>query len=107
MSVAATVAPAVSAAGQATIRVMVVDDAVVVRGLVSRWIEEEPGLEVVASLRTGRDAVAQIERVNPDVVVLDLAGGSFSVRGHPVQVQLDGVGAGILEQPGVADPAAG
>jgi two-component system chemotaxis response regulator CheB len=51
---------------------MVVDDAVVVRGLVSRWIEEEPGLEVVASLRTGRQAVDQVERTNPDVVILDV-----------------------------------
>ena len=51
---------------------MVVDDAVVVRGLVSRWIEEEPGLSVVASLRTGREAVDQLERVNPDVVILDI-----------------------------------
>src|SRR5712691_6120283 len=72
MSVAATVAPAVSAGGQAPIRVMVVDDAVVVRGLVSRWIEEEPGLEVAASLRTGRQAVDQLERANPDVVILDV-----------------------------------
>jgi len=51
---------------------MVVDDAVVVRGLVSRWIEEEPGLEVAASLRTGRQAVDQLERANPDVVILDV-----------------------------------
>src|SRR5437660_2200034 len=72
MSFAASAAPAAPTAGQAPIRVMVVDDAVVVRGLVSRWIEEEPGLELAASLRTGRDAVAQIERANPDVVVLDV-----------------------------------
>ena len=39
------------------IRVMIVDDAVVVRGLFARWVEAEPDLEVVASLRTGRDAV--------------------------------------------------
>ena len=32
----------------------------------------EPGLEVAASLRTGREAVDQIERINPDVVVLDI-----------------------------------
>ena len=51
---------------------MVVDDAVVVRGLVSRWIEAEPGLAVVASVRTGRDAVAQVARVDPDVVLLDI-----------------------------------
>ncbi|HEY1310367.1 MAG TPA: chemotaxis response regulator protein-glutamate methylesterase [Pseudolabrys sp.] len=54
------------------IRVMIVDDAVVVRGLFSRWVEAEPDLEVVASLRTGRDAVSQVERADPDVVVLDV-----------------------------------
>src|SRR5262245_18649968 len=72
MSLAAPIASAASVPGQAPIRVMAVDDAVVVRGLVSRWIEEEPGLEVVASLRTGRQAVDQIERANPDVVILDV-----------------------------------
>src|SRR5215472_15584791 len=53
-------------------RVMIVDDAVVVRGLFARWVEAEPDLEVVASLRTGREAVNQVERVDPDVVVLDV-----------------------------------
>ncbi|MEA2928135.1 MAG: two-component system, chemotaxis family, protein-glutamate methylesterase/glutaminase [Hyphomicrobiales bacterium] len=73
MSVAATLAPAVPVGQtQDVIRVMVVDDAVVVRGLVSRWIEAEPGLAVVASLRTGRDAVREVARVNPDVVLLDI-----------------------------------
>ncbi len=51
---------------------MVVDDAVVVRGLVARWVEAEPDLEVVASLRTGREAVEQVERADPDVVMLDV-----------------------------------
>src|SRR5512139_2630036 len=59
-------------AGNRRIRVMIVDDAVVVRGLFARWIEAEPDLEVVASLRTGRDAVMQIERADPDVVLLDV-----------------------------------
>ncbi len=72
MSVAATVAPAASTAAQDPIRVMIVDDAVVVRGLVSRWIDAEPGLKIVASLRTGRDAVAQVLRHDPDVVLLDI-----------------------------------
>lgn len=73
MSVAVA-APAFSAASVSSpppLRVMIVDDAVVVRGLVSRWVEEE-GFQVVASLRTGRDAVNQIERANPDVVILDV-----------------------------------
>ena len=51
---------------------MVVDDSVVIRGLISRWIEAEPDMVVAASLRTGLDAVNQIERVNPDVAVLDI-----------------------------------
>jgi two-component system, chemotaxis family, protein-glutamate methylesterase/glutaminase len=54
------------------LRVMVVDDSVVIRGLIGRWIEAEPDMVVAASLRTGRDAVNQVERVNPDVAVLDI-----------------------------------
>jgi two-component system, chemotaxis family, protein-glutamate methylesterase/glutaminase len=54
------------------LRVMVVDDSVVIRGLISRWIEAEPDMVVAASLRTGLDAVNRIERVNPDVAVLDI-----------------------------------
>jgi two-component system chemotaxis response regulator CheB len=51
---------------------MVVDDSVVIRGLISRWIEAEPDMVVAATLRTGLDAVNQLERVNPDVAVLDI-----------------------------------
>ena len=51
---------------------MVVDDAVVVRGLLARWIEAERGLTVVASLRSGREAIEQVERTDPDVVILDV-----------------------------------
>ena len=71
MSVAATLAPAPPPVPDA-LRVMIVDDAVVVRGLVSRWIDAEPDLKMVASLRTGREAVEQVLRHNPDVVLLDI-----------------------------------
>jgi two-component system chemotaxis response regulator CheB len=54
------------------LRVMVVDDSVVIRGLISRWIGAESDMVVAASLRTGLDAVNQLERVNPDVAVLDI-----------------------------------
>jgi two-component system chemotaxis response regulator CheB len=60
------------AIGPGPIKVMVVDDAVVVRGLLARWIEEEPGLHVIASLRSGREAIEQLERTDPDVVILDV-----------------------------------
>jgi two-component system chemotaxis response regulator CheB len=61
-----------SAPGHDSIRVMIVDDAIVVRGLLVRWIEAEAGLQVVASLRSGREAIEQVERTNPDVVILDV-----------------------------------
>ena len=51
---------------------MVVDDSVVIRGLISRWIGAEPDMEVVASLRTGLEAVNQLDRIRPDVAVLDI-----------------------------------
>lgn len=51
---------------------MVVDDSAVIRGLISRWIEAEPDMIVAGSVRTGLDAVNHVERVKPDVVVLDI-----------------------------------
>ncbi|WP_454916058.1 protein-glutamate methylesterase/protein-glutamine glutaminase [Xanthobacter sediminis] len=60
-----------SAAGQ-TIRVMVVDDSVFVRGIVARWLGEDPALEVVATHANGRKAVDDLDRSHPDVVILDL-----------------------------------
>ncbi len=65
-------APTPSPTAHRRIRVMIVDDAVVVRGLFTRWVEAEPDLEMAASLRTGREAVDQLERADPDVVVLDV-----------------------------------
>src|SRR6266576_2045920 len=57
---------------QVPLRVMVVDDSVVIRGLIARWVSSESDMVVAASLRTGLDAVNQLERVNPDVAVLDI-----------------------------------
>src|SRR5215469_4550642 len=61
-----------SSTRQEPLRVMVVDDSVVIRGLISRWIGAEPDMLVAASLRTGLEAVQQLERVNPDVAVMDI-----------------------------------
>ncbi len=55
-----------------SIRVMVVDDSVVIRGLISRWIKETPGLEVVSTQRDGKKAVEAIDVSQPDIVVLDI-----------------------------------
>src|SRR5437868_14826096 len=71
MSVALTRSSPPIATRQDKLRVMVVDDSVVIRGMISRWIGAEPDMEVTASLRTGLNAVNQPERINPDVAVLD------------------------------------
>ena len=54
------------------IKVMVVDDAVVIRGLISRWLSEDSALEVVSTQRTGAGAVNDLVHSDPDVVVLDI-----------------------------------
>src|SRR5438046_5090390 len=72
MSVALMGSSAPASTRQEPIRVMVVDDSVVIRGMISRWIDAEPDMKVTASLRTGLDAVNQIERIKPDVAVLDI-----------------------------------
>jgi two-component system chemotaxis response regulator CheB len=72
MNFAVPSTPSAAVAPGRRIRVMIVDDAVVVRGLFSRWVGAEADLEVVATLRTGREAVAEVGRADPDVVVLDV-----------------------------------
>jgi two-component system, chemotaxis family, protein-glutamate methylesterase/glutaminase len=72
MSIALTSTARPNSTRQGPLRVMVVDDSVVIRGLISRWIASEPDMVVAASLRTGLDAVNQIERIDPDVAVLDI-----------------------------------
>ncbi|HEX8166064.1 MAG TPA: chemotaxis response regulator protein-glutamate methylesterase [Beijerinckiaceae bacterium] len=53
------------------IRVLVADDSVVVRGLIARWLTES-GAEVVATVPNGLLAIAALDRVEPDIVLLDL-----------------------------------
>ena len=72
MTVAVSAEEQVSPLLRGPVRVMVVDDSAVARGLVRRWVEEEPNLEIVASLRTGREAIDYLDRSHPDVVVLDV-----------------------------------
>src|SRR6201992_3327203 len=72
MSIALTSSSTTHPPRQEPLRVMVVDDSVVIRGLISRWIASEPDMVVAASLRTGRGSVNPIERINPDVAVLDI-----------------------------------
>jgi len=54
------------------IRVLVVDDSVVIRRLVTHALEQDPSLEVVGSAPNGSIGLARIPQVNPDVITLDI-----------------------------------
>ncbi len=72
MEILKETAAAANAPPSERIRVMVVDDSVVIRGLLGRWVESDPALMLVATHRNGKLAVDDIERSNPDVVILDI-----------------------------------
>ncbi|MFC5390051.1 chemotaxis response regulator protein-glutamate methylesterase [Brevundimonas bullata] len=54
------------------IRVMVVDDSAIVRGLIVQTLERDPALRVVARAAQGEAALAELDRTAVDVVVLDI-----------------------------------
>src|SRR6202167_4600313 len=54
------------------IRVLVVDDSVVIRRLVTHALEEDPLLEVVGVAANGLIALQCISQLNPDVLTLDI-----------------------------------
>lgn len=54
------------------VRVMIVDDSVVVRGMFSKWLDGLADIEVIALHRNGKLAVDNIAADKPDVVLLDI-----------------------------------
>lgn len=54
------------------IRVLVVDDSVVIRRLVTHALEQDPVLEVVGAASNGVIALQRIPQFNPDVLTLDI-----------------------------------
>lgn len=60
------------ASGTRPIRVMVVEDSVVIRGLVIRILERNPRIQIVASVGNGQVAVESLRRKPVDVIILDI-----------------------------------
>ncbi len=59
-------------AAERQIRVMVVDDAVVARSMMMRWVEGEPDMKIAATARTGSEALDKLAGSDPDVILLDV-----------------------------------
>jgi len=53
-------------------RVLVIDDAVVVRRIVTDVLASDPTLEVAGTAANGKIGLAKIPQVNPDVITLDI-----------------------------------
>ena len=53
-------------------RVLVADDAVAYRAIISRALEQVPGVEVIGVAANGRIALQKIEQLRPDLMTLDL-----------------------------------
>lgn len=64
------------------IRVLIADDAVVVRRLLTTVIDEDPELEVVGIAANGAIAVTKVQQLKPDILTLDVE-----------MPELDGLGA--------------
>lgn len=56
-----------------TIRILLADDHTVLRTGLRLLLEREPGFEVVAEAKDGRETVGLAQKLKPDVVLLDIA----------------------------------
>lgn len=54
------------------IRVMLIDDSAVVRGLLTRSLESNPDVKIVGSCPNGEAGVNMVARAEPDVIILDV-----------------------------------
>lgn len=59
-------------AGQERIRVLIVDDHELVRHGIRHMLQREPGLDVVGEAADGEHAIAEVLRLQPDIVLLDV-----------------------------------
>ena len=55
------------------IRILIADDHNIVRDGLKALVEKEPGLEVVAEATNGLEAIELVEKLAPDIVIMDVA----------------------------------
>ncbi|MGN6424690.1 MAG: protein-glutamate methylesterase/protein-glutamine glutaminase [Asticcacaulis sp.] len=61
-----------TAASLRPLKVMIVDDSAVVRGLISRWLEQEPDMVLAGLAIDGAKGVEKVREIQPDVLILDI-----------------------------------
>lgn len=73
----------------AAVRIVLIDDHAVVRAGYRRFLEQESGYEVIAEAGSGEEAYQLLQRVSPDIVILDLSmpgeGGLSALRRYKLR----------------------
>ena len=108
MSAPACGCPRVTDRGAQGIRVLVVDDHPMVRATLSELLSDEDDLTVVGECDDGSQVVAAVERLRPDVVLMDLSMPGMNglaatealraVRPEPRVVVFTGEGPGMRSE---------
>ncbi|MEP3072064.1 chemotaxis response regulator protein-glutamate methylesterase [Maricaulis sp.] len=60
------------AAANPIAKVLVIDDSAVARGLMTRWVDEDPDLALVGAAVDGEQGLKKAEELRPDLIVLDV-----------------------------------
>lgn len=78
------------------IRVLIVDDHAIVREGIRHVLSSDEGVEVVAEASNGEEAITLVDRLQPDVVILDLSMPGLSGLEVVARLRKDAPGAKIL-----------
>ena len=89
------------------IKIVIVDDHRILRDGLRLLLSQEPGLDVVGDSSSASDAVACIERTNPDLAIIDIALPDESGVALSRRLREERPGLKILILTGVAGVAAG
>lgn len=54
------------------ISVMLIDDSAVVRGLLTRVLQEDPAIQVIATAGNGQQGLDALKKYTPDIIILDI-----------------------------------
>lgn len=57
---------------KAKIRVLVIDDSIFMRTLISDMLNSDPEIEVTATAKDGKEAIEKLSKIRPDCITLDL-----------------------------------